>query len=161
MEGVPGPGQHSFGANAFWGTILPRLPTFWHCTQREFQMTSPNECTTLAEVRFEIDRLDRAVVEAIGQRREYVRAASRFKRSENEVQAPDRQRKMLAARRLWAEEEGADPDLGEALFREIVAHFIAVEMTEFSGPEAAPTMDPHQPPSDKAASGDSCGKAGA
>ncbi|MCY4089950.1 MAG: chorismate mutase family protein [Caldilineaceae bacterium] len=124
-------------------------------------MKSPNECTTLAEIRSEIDRLDRAVVEAIGQRREYVRAASRFKRSESEVQAPDRQRKMLAARRSWAEEEGADPDLVEALFREIVAHFIAVEMTEFSGPEAEPTLNPHQPPSDKAASGEPRGKASA
>lgn len=124
-------------------------------------MKSPNECTTLAEVRSEIDRLDRAVVEAIGQRREYVRTASRFKRSENEVQAPDRQRKMLAARRSWAEGVGADPDLVEALFREIVAHFIAVEMTEFSGPEAAPASNRQQPPSEKAASGDSRGKAGA
>ena len=69
--------------------------------------------------------------------------------------------KMLAARRSWAEEEGADPDLVEALFREIVAHFIAVEMTEFSGPEAEPTLNPHQPPSDKAASGEPRGKASA
>ncbi len=110
-------------------------------------MKSPHDCATLAEVRSEIDRLDRALVEAIGQRKEYVRAAVRFKRSESDVQAPDRQRKMLAARRLWAEEEGVDPDLVESLFRQIVAHFVALELTAFSGSEAAPAGNAQPPPS--------------
>ena len=124
-------------------------------------MKSPHDCATLAEVRSEIDRLDRALVEAIGQRKEYVHAAVRFKRSESDVQAPDRQRKMLAARRLWAEEEGIDPDLVESLFRQIVAHFVALELTAFSGSEAAPAGSAQLPPSQKAAAGERRGTADA
>ena len=124
-------------------------------------MKSPHDCATLAEVRAEIDRLDHAVVEAIGQRKEYVHAAVRFKRSESDVQAPDRQRKMVAARRLWAEEDGVDPVLVESLFRKIVAHFVALELTAFSGPEAATSVSPQLPPPQKAPAGDRRGPAGA
>ena len=44
----------------------------------------------------------------------------RFKRNETDVHAVDRQQAMLAARRLWAAEEGVDPDLIQALFRLLV-----------------------------------------
>ena len=91
-------------------------------------MKSPQQCQTLAEVRSEIDRLDRAIVRTISQRRQYVHAASRFKRSADEVHAQERQRLMLAARRSWAQEEGVDPDLIQALFRQIVDHFVAAEL---------------------------------
>ena len=117
-------------------------------------MKSPHDCATLAEVRAEIDRLDHTVVEAIGQRKEYVHAAVRFKGSESDVQAPDRQRKMLAARRFWAEEKGVDPDLVESLFRQIVAHFVSLELTAFSGSDAAKAGSPQLPPTQKAAGGE-------
>lgn len=46
---------------------------------------------------------------------------------------------MVAARRQWAESEGVDPDLIEALFRTMVDHFIRAELevfAELSGREA-------------------------
>ena len=95
-------------------------------------MIEPKDCQTLAEVRSEIDRLDQSLINTISRRQKYVHAAARFKRSENDVHAPERQRQMMAARRLWAETEGVDPDLIESLFRTMVDHFVAAELTILS-----------------------------
>ncbi len=95
-------------------------------------MKEPKDCQTLAEVRAEIDRLDQSLINTIGRRQEYVHAAARFKRSDNEVHARERQRQMMAVRRLWAETEGVAPDLIEALFRIMVDHFVSAELTIFS-----------------------------
>jgi isochorismate pyruvate lyase len=95
-------------------------------------MIEPKDCETLAEVRTEIDRLDQSLINTISRRQKYVHAAARFKRSEKDVHAPERQRQMMAARRLWAETEGVDPDLIESLFRTMVDHFVSAELTILS-----------------------------
>jgi isochorismate pyruvate lyase len=92
----------------------------------------PKDCKTLAEVRTEIDSLDQSLINTISRRQEYVVAAARFKSSGNEVHAPERQRQMMAARRLWAGTEGVDPDLIESLFRTMVDHFVSAELTILS-----------------------------
>lgn len=102
-------------------------------------MKEPRDCKSLGEIRSQIDQLDRSLITAISCRQKYVHAAARFKRSEDQVHAHDRQRSMVAARRQWAESEGVDPDLIEALFRTMVDHFIRAELevfAELSGREA-------------------------
>jgi isochorismate pyruvate lyase len=91
-------------------------------------MTPPEKCTSLEEVRAEIDSLDEEIVRLIGRRAHYVKAAARFKTSEALVAAPDRQKAMLAVRREWAEREGLDPALIEDLYRRLVAWFIDREL---------------------------------
>ena len=91
-------------------------------------MKTPDECRTIEEVRSEIDRIDRAIIESIAQRRGYVHAVMQFKRSEDDVHAHERQRQMLAVRRAWAAEQGLSPDLVEGIFRSVVDHFIAEEL---------------------------------
>jgi len=91
-------------------------------------MQTPDECRTIEEVRSEIDRIDRAIIETIAQRRAYVHAVMRFKRNEDDVHAHERQRQMLAVRRAWAEEHELSPELVEKLFRSMVDHFIAEEL---------------------------------
>ncbi len=91
-------------------------------------MKSPNECRTIEEVRSEIDRIDKAMIEAIAQRRAYVHAVMQFKRSEDDVHAHHRQRQMLAVRRAWAEEHALSPEMVEGIFRTMVDHFIAEEL---------------------------------
>jgi isochorismate pyruvate lyase len=90
-------------------------------------MPLPAECLSLEEVRAEIDRLDRAIIALIGERAAYVHTAARFKSSEADVAAPDRQRSMMAARRAWAEQHDLDPDVIEKLYRDLVAYFIVRE----------------------------------
>ena len=91
-------------------------------------MKSPQDCKTLSEVRSEIDRLDQTLIETISQRRAYVQAAARYKSSDSDVHALQRQEQMMAARRQWAEEAGVDPDMIASLFRLMVDHFVALEL---------------------------------
>jgi isochorismate pyruvate lyase len=67
---------------------------------------SANNCENIAEIRTEIDAIDREIVSLIGRRFEYVKAASKFKTSETSVKAPERFKAMLAQRRVWAGEQG-------------------------------------------------------
>jgi isochorismate pyruvate lyase len=91
-------------------------------------MPAPQTCKSLHEIRAEIDRIDREIVQRLGERGQYVRAAARFKTNPDEVAAKERQLAMLAARREWAEAAGLDPDFIEDLYRRIVTHFVAKEM---------------------------------
>ena len=71
------------------------------------------------------------MIALIGRRARYVEAAARFKTGEQSVRAPERQRKMLAERRRWAEENGLDQDVIEALYRNHVSYFVAREMHQW------------------------------
>ncbi|MFO0699533.1 MAG: isochorismate lyase [Nitrospira sp.] len=88
---------------------------------------SPADCQSLEDIRAEIDGLDRAMIELIGQRAQYVQAAATFKTSEQAVRAPERVRAMLQQRRLWAQEQGLNPDVIGKLFADLVSHFIDEE----------------------------------
>ena|SRR5438270_64336 len=90
-------------------------------------MKTPAECGSLDEVRGEIDRIDRAIIALIAERAGYVHAAARFKATEAEVAAPERQSAMLRSRRAWAAEAGLDPDVIEKIYRDLVSYFIARE----------------------------------
>lgn len=95
-------------------------------------MNKPAEqCTSLQEIRAEIDRVDRDIIAAFGQRFDYVKAAAKFKTSEARVKAADRFAAMLEQRREWAAAEGLNPDVIEKLYRDLVAHFIEEEMKQW------------------------------
>ena len=91
-------------------------------------MKSPNQCRNMTEIRAGIDALDRQVIELLGKRFAYVQAASQFKTSETSVKAPERFKAMLQQRRIWAKEEGLNPDAIERLYKDLVNHFIEEEM---------------------------------
>ncbi len=91
-------------------------------------MKTPEQCENMADIRAEIDRLDRHVVTLLGQRFAYVKAASKYKSSETTVRAPERFKAMLEQRRIWAEEEGLNADAIEKMYQDLVNHFIDEEM---------------------------------
>ncbi|MBD2257377.1 isochorismate lyase [Pseudanabaena sp. FACHB-2040] len=91
-------------------------------------MKTPEQCENMADLRAEIDRLDRQVISLLSQRFEYVRAASKFKTSEVTVKAPERFQAMLKQRRSWAEEEGLNADVIEKMYQDLVNYFIEEEM---------------------------------
>ena len=91
-------------------------------------MKLPDDCKNMADIRAEIDRLDRQVIALLGQRFVYVKAASKFKTSETTVKAPERFQAMLKQRRVWAEEEGLNADAIEKMYQDLVNHFIDEEM---------------------------------
>lgn len=86
------------------------------------------ECEDLAEIRTAIDGIDRAILAALRNRLDYVRAAGRFKRNTDEVRAAERVKSMLAERRTWAEQLGLDPDWIEEVYRFLIDGFIRQEL---------------------------------
>ncbi len=88
---------------------------------------TPDECSTIDEVRAEIDRLDEQIVTALGQRFDYVKAVTRFKKTAADVQATERIRVVLASRRQWAADAGLDPAVIEQMYRDLIVYFIAEE----------------------------------
>ena len=91
----------------------------------------PDECRDMQDIRAEIDRLDQEVIRLLGQRFQYVQAASQFKTSKTSVRAPERFKAMLEQRRVWAREAGLDPGVIENMYRELVSYFIEEEMKKW------------------------------
>jgi isochorismate pyruvate lyase len=93
-------------------------------------MKSPAECASIEEVRAAIDTIDQEIVQALGLRFEYVKAITRFKKTEADVRAPARRAQVLADRRAWAAEVGLDPDVVEQIYVLLIDHFVAQELKE-------------------------------
>jgi isochorismate pyruvate lyase len=90
-------------------------------------------CATLAEVRQNIDALDRKIVALLAERGRYVKDAARFKRNAFQVSAPQRQQEVIDKVRALAEEQGAYPEVIEAAYRALIAGFIAREQQDHQG----------------------------
>jgi isochorismate pyruvate lyase len=93
----------------------------------------------LAEIREEVDRIDWALVELLGRRWQYGRAAVRFKASEAEILAPPYLPVFLERRRAWAAQAGLPPEYVEALFRTIAEASIVEQLRSWRGARSAPT----------------------
>ena len=91
----------------------------------------PKECSSIDNIRTEIDRIDQQIVALIGERAGYVRAAAKFKTSTADIRAAERFEAMLHQRRAWAGDQGLDPDMIEKLYRDMVNHFIQQEMAHW------------------------------
>lgn len=103
-------------------------------------MKTPEECADMADIRREIDQLDYQVIQLLGQRFAYVKAASKFKTSEGSVKAPERLKAMLVQRRDWAEGAGLNPDVIEKMYQDLVNHFIAEELKQWQNHTANATQ---------------------
>ena len=87
-------------------------------------------CSSLEEVRSNIDRIDNEIIKLIAERTNYVKQASSFKKNENEVKAPNRVESVIQKARERSLEYGANPDMIETLYREMISGFINLEMDE-------------------------------
>jgi isochorismate pyruvate lyase len=93
---------------------------------------APDQCASLEDVRREIDRIDRDLIGLLALRAQYVDAAARFKTSEQNVAAPERQAAMMRVRREWAAGAGLDPDVIEDVYRRLIAYFVQRELRQWS-----------------------------
>ncbi len=92
---------------------------------------APDDCATMADVRIEIDRLDRLIVDYLVERSSYVARASEIKRLKSEIVDKPRIEDVIAKVRAHALSMGADPELLEAIYRSMIAAFIAFEERAF------------------------------
>jgi isochorismate pyruvate lyase len=85
------------------------------------------DCTNMDEVRAEIDRIDRALVDLIGERFTYVDRAWQLKASPVEARVPWRIQQVIDKVRARAAEQGLPPELAEALWRQMIGWFVQYE----------------------------------
>ncbi len=91
-------------------------------------MKKPEECSNMSHIRHEIDILDQKIIKILGERFQYVKAATKFKTSQTGVKAPERFQSMLKQRRVWAQSENLNPDIVEKIYRDLVNYFINEEL---------------------------------
>ncbi|MCS4314911.1 isochorismate pyruvate lyase [Pseudomonas sp. BIGb0381] len=87
-------------------------------------------CTTLEEVRNNIDRLDQQIVTLLAERGRYVSQAARFKKDTDGVKAPQRVEQVIAKVRGLSEAVGANLEVTEQVYRAMIAAFIQQELAE-------------------------------
>jgi len=90
------------------------------------------ECNSLEEVRSNIDEIDNQIIRLIANRGLFVKQASKFKKDNNDVNAPQRVESIIQKVRELSTKYGADPDMVEKIYRNMIAGFINMEMVEFN-----------------------------
>jgi isochorismate pyruvate lyase len=85
------------------------------------------DCANMEEVRAEIDRIDAALVDLIGERFTFVDRAWQLKQSPAEAWVPWRIQQVIDRVRARAAEKGIPPELAEALWRQMIGWFIQYE----------------------------------
>jgi len=88
-------------------------------------------CTTLQEVRTEIDAIDGLLVELIAKRNNYIKQAAKFKESIDEVKAEERIEYIMQRVRKKAIELSVNPNMIEELFGIMINEMVETEIAEF------------------------------
>lgn len=89
--------------------------------------TPAARCQTMEEVRFEVDRLDRALVRLIAERQSYMEAAARIKPAREQVRVPWRIEDVVAKVLAEAERAGLSKRIAEPVWRELIERCIEHE----------------------------------
>lgn len=88
----------------------------------------PKSCSSMAELRVQIDALDAELVSLLALRAQYIDRAIDLKPGENmKARVPERVEEVVSKVRAVAEEKGLDPEMIEGLWRQIIEWSIARE----------------------------------
>lgn len=88
------------------------------------------DCSSIEEVRTNIDRIDRQIVTLLAERGGYVQQAARFKKTTDEVKAPQRVEQVIAKVTALSQELGANTSVTEQVYRAMISGFINEELVE-------------------------------
>ena len=94
-------------------------------------------CKSLEEVRSHIDRIDRQIVSHLAERGAYVKQAASFKKSTDDVRAPQRVEQVVGKVRTLAVQLGANAEVTEQVYRAMIAGFINAELAEHASIQSA------------------------
>lgn len=95
----------------------------------------------MADVRYEIDRLDRLLVEIIKERQSFMDAAARIKGDRNAVHDRARIEDVVAKVKVAAEAAGLSPAIAEPVWRVMIDRCIAYEFEAFDTLTAAKSSE--------------------
>jgi isochorismate pyruvate lyase len=85
------------------------------------------ECETMQDVRYEVDRLDRALVKLIAERQSYMDAAARIKNDRAAVRDPARIEEVVRKVMAEAKKHGLSPSIAEPVWRTMIEQCIRHE----------------------------------
>lgn len=88
---------------------------------------SAKDCQTMVDVRVEVDRLDRALVELVAERQTYMEAAARIKTTRASVYDGPRIEDVVSKVKASAEAAGLSTEIAEPVWRELIKQSIAYE----------------------------------
>ncbi len=94
---------------------------------------------TMADVRYEVDRLDRLLVEVIAERQSFMDAAARIKPDRGVVRDEARIEDVVAKVKDACAEHGLSPAIAEPVWRTLIDRCIAYEFRAFDGGNAPET----------------------
>ena len=92
---------------------------------------APEHCRDMAELRAEIDRLDRELVAMLAQRQRYIERAAEIKQDRNVVRDEARIEDVVAKVLVAARKAGLDPKIAEPVWRTLIERCIAHEFDRF------------------------------
>ncbi len=98
---------------------------------QELEIKTPDQCLSMAEVRPQIDRLDRRLVRLLSERQRYIERAAEIKSHRLEIRDEARIADVLAKVTAEAERAGLNVALAQAVWRELIERSISLEMAEY------------------------------
>ncbi len=98
---------------------------------QDLQARPASECANMAELRAEIDRLDRALVRLLSERQRYIERAAEIKSQRSDIRDEARISDVLEKVKNEASRAGLNPEIAQAVWRELMDRSIALEMDRF------------------------------
>ena len=86
---------------------------------------------TMANVRYEIDRIDRLLVEILAERQSFMDAAARIKPDRSKVYDADRIEDVVAKVKAACQGAGLSPAIAEPVWRKLIERCIAYEFGSY------------------------------
>lgn len=95
---------------------------------KDINKKSPLECTSISDVRNEIDNIDREIIHLLATRFEYVKEVVKYKeKTTSGIEASDRRNAVISSRGEWAKEKGLNPEVVEGIYTKLISYFIDEE----------------------------------
>jgi len=103
---------------------------------QDSQIREASQCVSMADLRTEIDRLDRLLVRLLSDRQRYIERAAEIKSRRAEIRDQARIDDVLAKVAEEAERAGLDPGLARAVWLVLMERSIEIEFAAFDSQRA-------------------------
>jgi isochorismate pyruvate lyase len=100
-------------------------------TVLDHEIKPADQCLDMADLRIQIDALDRSLVELLACRQRYIERAAEIKTRRGDVRDEARIADVLAKVTATAEKSGLDAAIARAVWRTLMENSIALEMNRF------------------------------
>lgn len=91
------------------------------------------DCSSLDEIRYHIDLIDREIVSLLAKRGEYVRQAANFKKSIGNVEDKNRINEIIKKVTKYANEINFDPSIVSQIYESMIRIYVEYEKKSFGG----------------------------